>query len=263
MAEEAYELESGNPGDPGVWKFCPTCGGAWSAAHECQQRGDVLVQKKRGRRTELWSTVWFTLAIMGILFLGMIVSAYGVDRGDSDAIFWVLESCQLLMLVVTVAWGAVRWRRSMKWFRLPRARYWAFAVVGGFATYGLAMLSMLVTKAMFGEAVFDAEPLMFEGIGFVTAVLTVAVMPALAEEMAFRGVMIDGFKRELGFRDTAIVTALLFMLVHFQVFSFFHLVAMGLGAAYLRRCSGSLLPSMLMHFVHNFLVVAVFYGGGG
>ena len=80
-------------------------------------------------------------------------------------------------------------------------------------------------------------------------------MPAVCEELAFRGFILSGF-RHLGHKRRAILySALLFGLVHgiLQQSLIASLVGMVLG--YVAVQSGSILPCMVFHLCHNGLAI--------
>jgi membrane protease YdiL (CAAX protease family) len=80
-------------------------------------------------------------------------------------------------------------------------------------------------------------------------------MPAVFEELAFRGVILTSLTRVMGSTEAGVVSAFMFMVLHLSVPSFPHLLLMGLALAYIRLKSGSVLPGMLLHFTHNLLCV--------
>jgi sodium transport system permease protein len=85
--------------------------------------------------------------------------------------------------------------------------------------------------------------------------LLIAVVPAVCEELAFRGFILSGF-RHLGHRRRAIIySALLFGLTHgiLQQSLIASLVGMVLG--YLAVQSGSIVPCMVFHLCHNALAI--------
>lgn len=82
------------------------------------------------------------------------------------------------------------------------------------------------------------------------------MQPAVVEELAFRGVIQGALGRVLRMGEAVAVAALMFMILHLMPLSFPHLFLIGLAAGWLRARSGSLYPPMLLHFLHNGLVVA-------
>jgi sodium transport system permease protein len=88
-------------------------------------------------------------------------------------------------------------------------------------------------------------------------VLLVAVLPAVCEELAFRGFILSGL-RHLGHRGRAIIyTAVMFGLVHGIVQQQLVACLVGVVIGYVAVQTGSILPCMLFHMVHNGLMLAV------
>ena len=87
-------------------------------------------------------------------------------------------------------------------------------------------------------------------------VLIIALVPAICEELAFRGFVLSGF-RHLGSKWRAIVySALLFGLAHGIVQQSLIACVLGIILGWLAVQSGSILPSIVFHVVHNTLAVA-------
>jgi len=86
--------------------------------------------------------------------------------------------------------------------------------------------------------------------------LVIAVVPAICEELAFRGFILSGF-RHLGHKWRAIVcSALFFGLTHGILQQSLIASLVGVVIAYLAVQSGSLLPAVVFHLTHNALAVA-------
>lgn len=141
------------------------------------------------------------------------------------------------------------------WFSLPAAA--ALAVVIHPAVRMLqAMVMHLypvseeVTQALGGiDAMLRETP-------FWQLVLIIAVTPAICEELAFRGFILSGF-RHLGHKWRAIFySALFFGVSHSILQQSIIATIVGLVIGYLAVQSGSLVPGMLFHLVHNTLGVA-------
>jgi len=91
---------------------------------------------------------------------------------------------------------------------------------------------------------------------FWQLVLVMAVLPAVCEELAFRGFILSGF-RHLGHKWRAIVYASLFFGITHAVFQQSLIASLvGVVIGYLAVQSGSLLPCIVFHVVHNTLMLA-------
>ncbi|MHC4398146.1 MAG: ABC transporter permease subunit/CPBP intramembrane protease [Planctomycetota bacterium] len=81
--------------------------------------------------------------------------------------------------------------------------------------------------------------------------LVMAVLPAVCEEFAFRGFILSGF-RHLGHKWRAIVyTSLFFGATHFMLQQSIVAFILGILIGYLAVQSGSILPGVVFHLVHN------------
>jgi sodium transport system permease protein len=88
-----------------------------------------------------------------------------------------------------------------------------------------------------------------------TLLLLIAVVPAVCEELAFRGFILSGF-RHLGHKRRAIIfSALLFGLTHGILQQSLIASLVGVVLGYVAVQSGSILPCMVFHLCHNALVI--------
>ena len=86
------------------------------------------------------------------------------------------------------------------------------------------------------------------------------IIPAVCEELIFRGVIITWFKNI--FRNVHVsvfVSALIFSAIHFQFYGFVPRFLLGLYFGYLFIWTGSLLPCIIAHFINNGITVIVTY----
>lgn len=87
------------------------------------------------------------------------------------------------------------------------------------------------------------------------ALLSVAVFPAVSEELAFRGVLFGQLATFTGAWSTVAVTGFLFAWVHFSFLSLFWLVPAGLFFGWMRLREGTIWYGVICHFMHNATVV--------
>jgi membrane protease YdiL (CAAX protease family) len=100
-----------------------------------------------------------------------------------------------------------------------------------------------------------SEPFEAAGYGLGIQLFCIALMPAVWEEIAFRGLVQDHLGQVTGRTEALWLTAALFAIIHAQWLSMPYLFLMGVVLGHLRQRSGSLLPGMLLHGAHNALVV--------
>ena len=104
--------------------------------------------------------------------------------------------------------------------------------------------------AALGKLLFGDAP------GFWQLVVLIAVVPAICEELAFRGFILSGL-RHMGHKWRAIVlTAVFFGLTHAILQQSIIACLVGVVIGYLAVQTGSLLPCIAFHVVHNTLALA-------
>ena len=84
----------------------------------------------------------------------------------------------------------------------------------------------------------------------VAELVYVALVPALVEEIAFRGIVL-GMLRKHADGLAVILSALLFGLFHGNVIQLPFATCFGLAAGYITLRTGSLIPAILLHFINN------------
>jgi membrane protease YdiL (CAAX protease family) len=90
------------------------------------------------------------------------------------------------------------------------------------------------------------------------AVLFICVLPGIIEEIGFRGIIQDQFERVVSPGVAIGVASLAFSAAHFSILSAPYLALVGALLGWMKWKSGSLYPSMVAHFLHNFIVVSSF-----
>jgi len=96
--------------------------------------------------------------------------------------------------------------------------------------------------------------------GMFFNIFMMAILPALGEELIFRGLLQKIFTRWTGNIHVAIIiTGFLFSLMHLQFYGFFPRWLLGVLFGYLLVWSGTLWVPILAHFVNNTVAIIVSY----
>lgn len=83
---------------------------------------------------------------------------------------------------------------------------------------------------------------------------TVAVFPAMVEELLYRGVLYR-FLRGHGVQFAAITSSIIFGLIHLNFLQFFFASFMGVVCCYIYEATGKIRYSMLLHLLNNSVLV--------
>ena len=97
------------------------------------------------------------------------------------------------------------------------------------------------------------------GARFAVGVVVIALVPAVAEELVFRGVIQKNLVRWFSPHVGVWLGAAIFSAIHFQFFGFVPRFVLGLVLGYLYLWSGNILVSMAAHFTQNALQLLILY----
>jgi uncharacterized protein len=108
------------------------------------------------------------------------------------------------------------------------------------------------------ERVFDIT-LADHSAGIVILnLIMLAVLPAIGEELIFRGILQKIFERMFKSGHIGVwVTAFIFSFAHFQFFGFLPRLILGLSFGYLFLWSGRLFLPVIAHFINNFAATLI------
>jgi len=87
-----------------------------------------------------------------------------------------------------------------------------------------------------------------------------AIMPAIGEELFFRGVLMNWFGKAFSnIHVNIIITSVIFSAIHMQFFGFIPRFLLGMALGYTYYWTASLWAPILLHFVNNAITVFVYF----
>lgn len=144
--------------------------------------------------------------------------------------------------------------------RAPPRRTWLAVVLGAPAGYLTAIgLAGLVDAYLLPmpQSMLEAfgEAMLIETIPVWQLIFFLAVMPAIAEEVAFRGVLLHGLRARLRPVAATLGAGAVFGLFHVSLFRIVPTAYLGVILATTVVLTGSIYPAMLWHFLNNALAI--------
>lgn len=139
---------------------------------------------------------------------------------------------------------------------------------GGYLTI-VPVLAIIMVVVFIGLKVSGYEPpetkafeILYGAKGprllFVLTVLVTVIGP-VAEELFFRGFAYPVFRKKIGVRNAILLVSVVFAMLHMNIVSFFPILALGVLLAYLYEKTGSMIPSITVHVIHNSAVIFFVY----
>lgn len=95
--------------------------------------------------------------------------------------------------------------------------------------------------------------------GLLLNLVVVALIPAVGEELTFRGVVQQSLTRKMNPHVAIFLSAAIFSFIHFQFYGFLPRMFLGLLLGYMFYITNSLWTSIAMHFANNGTVVVLYY----
>ncbi len=197
------------------------------------------------------------LVFMLVLLVTGLATQEGVEHTD-----WYLY-CNYLLLPITFAivTGVIlRWQKTS----LKRAvaaqkcspKYFLIAILMQFGLLSLAELNTLFLGflALFGYESAPIELPSLDGFGLVGVLFVVAVLPAIFEEVIFRGLLVNGM-RSLDTWKVVLISGGLFALYHQNPAQTVYQFCCGAAFAFVAVKAGSILPTVLSHFLNNAYII--------
>lgn len=221
------------------------------------------------RPTATLAQAWLCIALIMIaqFFASVAFSA----RGASDSSLRFIVVSTLIMQLVCVFAPAVlmtfiltgKPRKTLLLDRLPRGKFLALAGLLAVVVHPLSIgLQALISKLYpiapeMQSSLQQFQEVLFSSGHWWLPFLLIAVLPAICEELAFRGFVLSGL-RHLGHKWWAIgISAVAFGAVHTVMQQKLSAATLGILIGYLAVQSGSLLPCIIFHLTHNSLQLAV------
>ncbi len=122
-------------------------------------------------------------------------------------------------------------------------------------SYMMTFFSSLgISSYSYDAALTQTEPLPENMLQAVITVMYMAVFPAIFEEFAFRGVIMQPL-RKYGDWFAIIVSAVMFGLVHGNIMQMPFAIIAGVALGYSAIVTGSMWTGIVIHFLNNFLSV--------
>jgi membrane protease YdiL (CAAX protease family) len=198
---------------------------------------------------------WFYIIMLLTVVTGLFLRVHHLSRNPVKLDFIVTAA-----LYSVVFLGAVWHHRLIRSLLGPPRNGWLISLltvlIAPPLTVFLAESQIYVFPYLQKHWATYSDDFIKAGYGWGTIVFMIAVCPALFEEIAFRGIILHRLLKVMPAGAAVVVTAMMFAILHINVLGFwFYLVPMALIAGWLTCRARSILPAILLHFLHNSIVL--------
>ncbi len=223
--------------------------------------------------------IYFMSQVVGGVLLVVVAAVGGVDLDKISAWSSQLGPQFLYVLIIEgltvgILWWILHWHKAtFKTIGLTKPKWIdaGYALAGLAAYFPLLIIVMMVVKAWLpGVDVDQPQQIGFDGVygpGLVVVFASLVILPAIAEEILFRGFLFAGLKRQLPIIWAALLTSFIFASPHLQPGSGAPLLwaaaadtfVLSLVLIWLRQKTGRLWAPIGLHMLKNSIAfVALF-----
>ncbi len=207
-------------------------------------------------------TYFISMIVIPTIFLA-VSSINGVGLNDNTNLFIVMSITSLACLIIPGLFYCKLSKTSLQKivpFKKIRFSKLVLFVSVGFATafvgdyiaeifvYNLSLVGISNT--------LDMNYITHSPLENILYILSVAIVPAIAEEFALRGIVL-GKLRQFGDTFAVIVSAILFGILHGNIIQIPFAFILGIVFGFIVVKTNSLLPTIIIHFLNNCFSVVV------
>lgn len=208
---------------------------------------------KRGHYFQMLTLVYF---VASSLLLGLILSYVNIEMG----IMPILLISQFLMVgLVVVAYLYLTKASPSSVFMIKKLGYVDIAICVGIAfTIGpLLNLVNLISQFFASNQVTASltETLQFP---YLVTLAIAALTPAILEELLTRSIIISNYRHQ-SVLVVCVMSGLFFGFIHMNINQFMYAFVMGMVMCYVVMITGSVISSMVIHFVINASSITLLY----
>lgn len=158
---------------------------------------------------------------------------------------------QMLIIVPVLIYIAVTKGRPLKDLKFKRIGVLNTFLLIVFTYCLLPIVSLLNTiTMMFTTNRVSGQLDSMSDNPFLLNLFLVAILPAVVEEITFRGIIYSGYRNST-IKRAMFASALMFGLFHMNINQFCYAFFMGIVFVLVREATGSMHSSMIMHFIFN------------
>jgi membrane protease YdiL (CAAX protease family) len=202
----------------------------------------------------------FVISMVGnlLLVIGRMPSGVTTDIDDMGAgMNWLVAAANTgaaaLVLYIGAVWSRRPWSEILPFGRFKSSLTVALVLLG-------LGLSIVMSEADNLLRYFAPMPDWLMAImvdlttGGLDSFVVLVIVAPLTEEVLFRGLIMNGFLSRYSTRNTILLSAFLFSLVHLNPYQMLNAFVLGVILGWLRVRTGSLLPCFLLHGLSNGMV---------
>ncbi|MCM1438201.1 MAG: CPBP family intramembrane metalloprotease [Roseburia sp.] len=210
----------------------------------------------------------YTFTVVVSLLINLIVSAI-ISLGsfqDTDAAKYLAVLVSPAAIAVTLTLALVLVKQPVKGI-IPVKSHPKYFLIGALLIFGLLFSLSTVNDwlvKLFELMGYKRKPSFlpdYSGFKVVPVLLTYAVIPAVFEEILFRGILLNNAEEGAGSIRAILLSGFCFSLYHGSVEQTIYQFICGCLFALLAVRSKAITPTVVIHFINNALIIILYAAG--
>lgn len=236
---------------PAYYYSCNECNSEVKGFHRfCHHCGAYLGPE--AHREDIFNNVQLRMAFVfyGLNLLLCLLVKYTSWFHSYDQMFWM----ELILAMVAIAFAYFNKNEILSLLAVKRLRFPIIAVIMVLAIITSWLVNISIREL--NISLFKSDNSYYGGYQIYIApqlvmIYSIALMPAIFEELAFRGVLYQYLSSILHERLVVLVTACMFAALHLNFLSLIWLLPFGIFVGFLRRKYNTIWYGIIFHFVFN------------
>ena len=224
---------------------------------------EIIDKNKRGLRvlSSKFATLFFILILLLFYYLGLSWQIADLESGLIKTLILLVFLPTLLIIKI----GRLSFKEVLS-LKFTRASNYLLILLASIPIFILVTLLSQIINIIYPfpeQYLENFQNLYFlEGRTFLYSLFIIALLPGIVEEVMFRGYFIKAF-REKGIWNSIVISAILFAILHLDIFRFVPVAILGVWMGYLLVKSGSIFLPILAHTANNSLALFIARYGEG
>lgn len=215
-----------------------------------------LFQKREDIKKGTIPATGDVLICLVVTFLLMVYIG-GIFSARDTFIGTIVTQLLILATPLLLTWYMKTDQKKLFSLRKPQVSMLPGSILLYIGTYLLVLVSSFLLMKLFPESTQNVNATFDEitNHSFLAVVLVIAVMPAIGEELLFRGLTFGSLRHKYKIGWAILVSALIFGAYHGSVVKLLPTTMLGACFAYVVYMGGSIYVSMALHFINNLISV--------
>lgn len=201
----------------------------------------------------------FAMIVIILIGVGSIFVALIIDLLQLSSQYSIVISEILFLVIPTAVYFLVTKLPVKKTLRLNALSFPAIMIsfIIGILIFPMSLFLANLSQLFFHNYLQDAFVSM-QSMPLLGFIGTIAVTPAICEELTMRGVLFSGYSK-IDIKKAALMNGLFFGIIHLNLQQFFYAFVIGVIFTYMVHATKSLYSSMIAHFACNGISALISY----